>query len=194
MKKVYIIHGWEGSPEEPLLKWLSEKLTNKGYEVTVPAMPNPENPKIEEWIPFLQETITSPDNQTYFIGHSIGCQAILRYLETLPEETKIGGILLLAPWMHLDQQTIEEEGPEVVEMARPWMETPINFEKVKSQIGKSVAIFSDNDPYVPLSGKDIFKELLGAEIYIEHEKGHFDPASGINELPLALEAILKISE
>ncbi|MBU0466614.1 MAG: alpha/beta hydrolase [Nanoarchaeota archaeon] len=188
-KQIFIIHRWEGSPEEPMLKWLAEKLTNKGYEVTVPKMPNPEEPKIDEWIPYLQKIITNPNQETFLIGHSIGCQTILRSLETLPENTKIRGILLIAPWLHLQGLETKEE----VEIAKPWLKTPINLEKVKSHIGKVEAIFSDNDPYVPLSDKDIFKELLGAEIHIEHKKGHFDPDSGITELPIVLESFEKIS-
>ncbi|KKQ37224.1 MAG: hypothetical protein US53_C0024G0012, partial [Candidatus Woesebacteria bacterium GW2011_GWA1_37_7] len=47
-------------------------------------------PKIKEWVPFLQENMSNPDEETHFVGHSIGCQTILRYLETLSEKTKVG--------------------------------------------------------------------------------------------------------
>lgn len=39
MKKVYIVHGWDGSPEEPMLQWLKVNLEEKGYVVEVPKMP-----------------------------------------------------------------------------------------------------------------------------------------------------------
>lgn len=93
--------------------------------------------------------------------------------------------------MHLDQTTIEEEGEEVVEIARPWMETPIDFEKVKMTSHKITAIFSDNDDFVPVSEEKFFTEKLGAKTIMEHEKGHFSPAENISELPSALEAILE---
>ena len=32
------------------------------------------------------------DENTYFVGHSIGCQAIMRYLESV-DVKKIGGVL-----------------------------------------------------------------------------------------------------
>ena len=39
------------------------------------------------------------NENTNFIGHSIGCQTIMRYLET-KEVCKIGGILFVAPWLN----------------------------------------------------------------------------------------------
>ncbi|MBI2057894.1 MAG: serine hydrolase family protein [Candidatus Yanofskybacteria bacterium] len=188
-KKVYIIHGWDGSPNEPMLQWLKISLEEKGYEVFVPEMPEPAVPKIESWVGKLKEVILL-NEETVFIGHSIGCQAILRYLETLNENIRIAGAVLIAPWMELDKQT--EEGQEVVEIAKPWMETPINFQKVKSHLGKVVAIFSDNDPFVPLSQKDLFEKELGAEIIIESGKGHFTVGDGIDKLPSALKAATQV--
>mgnify|MGYP001416138336 CR=1 FL=1 len=190
MKKVYIIHGWDGSPDEPLFVWLDKNLTNKGYEVKRISMPNPEVPVIEDWISKIKEDVTLDEN-TIFVGHSVGCQAVMRFLETQDEDVHIRGILLLAPWMHLDQTTIEEEGEEVVEIARPWMETPIDFDKVKKVSPKITAIFSDNDVFVPVSEKDFFAEKLGAKTIMEHEKGHFSPSDNVSELDSALHEILK---
>lgn len=191
MKNIYIIHGWDGSPEEPLLQWLKSNLEKAGNQVTVPAMPEPGTPTIEGWVGKLQETI-QPNEDTILVGHSVGCQAVLRYLEILPEEVKISGIVLLAPWMELDQQTIIEEGEDVVAIARPWMETPINFAKVKSHFGKAIAIFSDDDPYVPLAQKELFARELDAEIIVENNKGHFSVGDGISELPALLESVERL--
>ena len=191
MKKVYIVHGWDGRPDEPLFLWLDNELTTKGFIVERIKMPEPETPVIETWVKKLHEVII-PNSETILLGHSVGCQAVMRYLETLPEETRIAGMVLLAPWMKLDQTTIEEEGSEVVEIARPWMETPIDFDKVKIIAGKTVAIFSDNDVFVELSQKEFFEDKLGARIIVEHNKGHFSPAENISELPSALESILNI--
>jgi predicted alpha/beta hydrolase family esterase len=189
MKKVYIVHGWDGSPNEPLFLWLDKELTQKGYEVFRVSMPTPETPIIETWIKKLQEFI-KVDSETILVGHSVGCQAVMRFVETLEDEKKISGMLLLAPWMKLDQTTIEEEGEEVVELARPWMETPIDFDKVKNISNKIVAIFSDNDEFVELTQKDFFEEKLNAQTIVEHQKGHFSPAENISELLSALESIL----
>ncbi|MCH9029045.1 MAG: alpha/beta hydrolase [Bacteroidetes bacterium] len=79
-------------------------------------------------------------------------------------------------------------------MIRPWFETPINFEKIKNTTKNFIAIFSDDDEYVPPENQTTYKKELGAKIIVEHNKGHFGGDSGIKELPSALDAVLGIAE
>ena len=192
MREVYIIHGWEGSPKEPMHQWMKKELEKKGFSVVAPIMPNPKEPEIDSWVNKISE-IVDTNEEIYFIGHSIGCQTILRYLEK--SDIKVNGVVLIAPWMHLDEKTIEEEGKEIKEMARPWIETPINWKKVKSNIkNQVVCIFSDNDRYVPLSNADLFKEKLNAKIIVEHNKFHFDKANNITENKTAVSELLNFKK
>jgi uncharacterized protein len=192
MKKVYIVHGWGGSSDEAWFPWLKKELEAKGFEATVFAMPDTENPKIETWVKYLEDNIPNPDAETILIGHSIGCQTILKYLEKLPEGVKVGKVIIVAPWYTLTEYTYEEypeDKEEMREIARPWLETPINEQKVLEHINeKVVCIFSDNDPYVALEeNKKIFEEKYQAETIVEHDKGHFSGDDGITELPVVLE-------
>lgn len=189
MKKVFIIHGWDSYPEEGWFPWLKQELEEKGFAVSVPAMPEPGGPNIEKWVSHLSQIVGVADENTYFIGHSIGCQAILRYLENLPAGTKVGGAVFVAGWFTLTNV----ESAEEKETAKPWLETPVDFEKIKQHTEKFVSIFSDNDPYVPLNNKDIFADALGAKIIVEHDKKHFSGSTGTTELPSVLESLLNIS-
>jgi len=182
VKKAYLIHGWDGNPKGPLFEWMGERLNEKGYEFVAPKMPNPEEPIIEDWLEKINYIVKDLGEKDIFIGHSVGCQAVLKYMETLKDE-KISSVLLIAPWMHLDETTIEEEGEEVKEIAKPWMETPINWEKIKNHCNNFICVFSDNDSCVPISEMDLFKENLGAKTVLLKNKGHFDPNSGIKSLP-----------
>jgi len=192
MKRAIIIHGWEGHPQEGWFPWLKKELEAKGFEVLVPQMPNPDEPVISEWISKLKEVAGNVDEKTHFIGHSIGCQAILRYLETLSENVKVGNVILVGAWMTLDETTLEEEGEGTLEVAKPWMETPINWEKIKTHCDKFVGIFSDNDYYVPLSETKKFEENLGAKIVIDKGKKHFSGIDGVTELPSVLKEITSL--
>jgi len=191
-KRVFMIHGWDGYPEEGCFPWLKKELTKRSFTVFTPAMPEPLAPRIDAWVSFLKEQVGTLDENTYLIGHSIGAQTILRYLESLPAGLKIGGVVFLAGWVHLTDEAFEDE--EDKETAKPWLETSINWDLVKSHSNNFIAIFSDDDAVVPISDAEIFKEKLGAKIIIEHNKDHFSGNSGIKELPVLLDELLKIAE
>ncbi len=186
MKKVYLIHGWGGSSRGGWFDWLKQELPKMNIKVDALEMPNTDCPKIEEWVGYLMNTVKEIDEETYFVGHSVGCQAIMRFLEKLPESIKIKGCVFVAGWFNLKEEASEDD--EDLKIARPWLETPIDFEKVKQHTNNFLAIFSDNDPYVPLSDKEIFKEKLNAEIIVKNNQGHFNEAEKIEE---ALKFILK---
>lgn|SRR3989344_5101653 len=183
MKKVYLIHGWGGSSSsEGWFSWLKKELSKRNFKLVIFDMPNADEPKIEEWVGFLKQNIKDIDDETYFIGHSIGCQGVLRYLEILKPEIRVGGCVLIAPWMELDKNTIEEEGEEVMDIAKPWMETPIYFDKVRKHTKNFLCIFSDNDPYVPLKEIKKFKKELNARVVIKNNEEPFNDTEKIPEI------------
>ena len=191
-KRVFIIHGWDGYPEEGIFPWLKKELQNRGLTVFNPAMPDPLNPKIETWVQFLNDQVGAPDEDTIFFGHSIGAQTILRYLESLPDNSKIGGAVFLAGWINLTDEAYETDEDALI--AKPWIENRLNWDKIKSHANNFIGIFSDSDPLVPISDAKIFENNLGAKIIIEHDKGHFSGSDEVKELPSALESVLEIAE
>lgn len=188
MKTVYIIHGWGGSPNEPIHRWLKSQLEEKGFEVVVPEMPHPDNPTIEDWVSKLNEVIKNPDENTVLVGHSIGCQTILRYLEQLHSTIRVGKVILIAPWFTLSDLETDREK----EIAKPWISTPIIETDVIKHTPKILAIFSDDDPVIPIEeNRKIFEKRFGAEIIVENGKGHFTEEDGVVEVLSVLETILK---
>ena len=193
MKKVIIVHGWDGYPEEGWFPWLKKKLEAKGFAVAVPQLPDAGSPHIDKWVPALRKSVGVPDEETYFVGHSMGCQTIARYLEPLTRGVKIGGVVFVAGFFK--RLTNLEYDAEVRAIVKEWFEAPIDFEKIRSHIAQSVAIFSDDDPYVPLDSQDDFRDKLDSAIIIEHSKGHFSgPRDHIIELPIVLEKVLEIAK
>ena len=191
-KRVFIIHGWDGYPEEGWFPWIKKELGARGFKVFVPQLPKPDEPRINNWVLKLKEIVEEPDEQTYFVGHSIGCQTIARYLETLPKNIKVGGVVFVAGFFK--RLTNLEDDDVVRSVAKEWLITPVDFEKVKVHLKKSVAIFSDNDPYVPIDNKEDFINALDSKIIIEHNKGHFSGSTGTKELASALDAVIEIAK
>jgi len=190
-KRVFIIHGWDGYPEEGWFPWLKKELEARDFSVFAPQLPKPDEPRIKNWVPKLQEEAGEPDQQTYFVGHSMGCQAIARYLATLPEGVKAGGAVFVAGFFK--RLTNLEDDDVVRSVADEWLKTPLNLKVVKGHLKESVAIFSDDDPYVPLDNKEEFANMLASKIIVERGQGHFSGSTGTVELPIVLESVLAMA-
>lgn len=183
--RVIIVHRWEGSPNEGWYQWMKEELRKLGCAVRVLRMPHPSKPTIRDWVMAIQSAVKKPTDRTYFVGHSIGCQAIMRYLETLPKGAVTGGALFVAPWFTLKGlETTEEKN-----IARPWLEIPIDTDDVLSHVREVYALFSENDPYVPVRNRDLFEKRLKAWTYTEKKGGHFSGDDGTVELRQGLAAM-----
>ncbi len=188
MKRVIIIHCWEGYPNYCWYPWTKKKLEEKGFEVLIPEMPETNLPKFNDWLSKLSETTAIPNKNIYLIGHSLGCITILRYLESLKDNETIGGAVFVAGFT--DNLGYEE--------IKSFFESPIDFETIKIRCPKFVAIHSDNDPYVALKHGEIFKEKLNAELIIKHNMGHFsgevDNEDSCIKLPDVIDSLLKITQ
>ncbi len=176
----------DGSP------WLKTELENRGFVVSVPQLPKADEPRINNWVPALKEAVETADDQTYFVGHSMGCQTIARYLESLPENIKIGGAVFVAGFFK--RLSNLEDNDIVKNVAEEWLKTPLDLSKVKLHLDKSVAIFSDDDPYVPVDNQEDYQNKLNSKVIIEHQRGHFSENTGTTSLQSALGAVLEISQ
>lgn len=186
-KRVFIVHRWGGSPHEPMIASLARHLELRGLDVHALTMPHPDEPTISAWVAHLAAEVGSLDGETFFVGHSIGCQTILRYLEK--QKRACGGAVFIAGWFTLQGL----ETPEEQAIAAPWLETPLDFDAIQKHLPRSIALFSDNDPYVPLDNKDIFRAKFGSEIIVEDNKGHFTEGDGVVDSITACNALLKLA-
>lgn len=189
MKRAIIVHCWDGYPEYYWYPSVKEQLEAEGFSVQVPAFPEAALPKQALWVPFLKEQAGDPNDELFLIGHSVGCITILRYLETLKEGERVGGVVLVAGFT--DNLGFDE--------LKNYFETLIDFAKIKTKSKNGfIAIHSDNDPYVDLKFGEIFKKELGADVIIKHAMGHFsgpvDKEESCTELPDVVQAVEKLAK
>ncbi len=148
-RRVFLIHGWGGFPEEGWRPCLKEKLIEKGFEVFNLAMPDTNNPICTKWVDYLQKSVVTPNSNDYFVGHSLGVITILRFLETFKKDQSIGGAILVAGFAR-DLEYTGYKGE-----VSSFFNTKLNWEKIRKVCQKFVVIHSDNDPYVPLKHNKI---------------------------------------
>lgn len=182
-KKVFLIHGWEGKPDNHWFPWLSWELKARGFEVHAPAMPHANEPKVSEWLSAIRAAVGRPTAATYFVCHSLGCIAILRYFEKLPEKTRVGGAVFVAGFSgNLNIPEIQE-----------FYDLPLDIAKAKKNCPKFVTIFSDNDDYISLEQSFQFQKALGAKAILEKGKGHFTKSEGSTALPSVFQSLMSMA-
>ena len=94
---------------------------------------------------------------------------------------------MVAPWA-VSLSNLDDADDEKI--AEPWLKTPIDIEKIKTKADKFIALFSDNDPFVPLAeNRKFFEEKLGAEVIVQHNQGHFSADDKVTSLPVLLNLV-----
>jgi len=187
VSRIFLIHGWTGRNNKDWFPWVKVEFEKSGYKVIAPEMPEPDYPRIELWVQKLKEVVGEVRPDDIFIGHSIGCQAIERYLQTLPEDTKLDKVILVAPWVVLTEAALDDPEQDY-KIVAPWYNEPIDYDKIRKMASEWIAVFSDDDPWVSYEANNkIYRDKLGARIILEKGKGHFTQEQGVREFPSLLE-------
>lgn len=166
---------------------MKKELEKREFKVFVPSMPDTNNPQMESWMSFLTKLVGEPDKNCYFVGHSLGCITILRYLESLKGDQMVGGVIMVAGFSY------DLEYPGYKGELSGFFKTKVNWRKVKKRCKKFIAIHSKDDQWVPFKHSLLFKEKLGAELILEQNMRHFSGDDGVTKLPIVLDSLLKIS-
>ena len=184
MKRLILVHGWEGNPFDAWKTWLGQEAEKNGFKFIAPQMPGGKYPLLSDWLDTLSLEVGNVDKDTYFVGHSLGYIAILKYMEKLSIKNKCGGCFLVSGFMSsLGINETENFFPQ-----------PLNTKKVVARILNIIAINSDNDPYVPLKYAYEFRDKLKATLIIQHSMGHISESANIKKLPVLLDKLLEITK
>lgn len=185
-KRIFLIHGWEGYPKEGWRPWLENKMKKKGHKVFIPAMPDTVNPTKDKWVKHLSKIVGNPSEDCYFVGHSLGCITILRYLESLSKGQAVGGVIFVAGFANdLEHEDYKGE-------LSSFFPKPVDWKKVKSVCKQFEVIHSDDDPWVPIKFGEELADNLDAKFIKVHGMKHFSGDDGIMEAPVVLTNLLKI--
>ncbi len=182
MKKVFIIHGFQGSPNGGWRPWLMAELEKQDVYACALSMPSPDEPVCNEWVEEISRHIDiNKTNEIYLAGHSLGVPAILRYLENTKAENIYGAVLVSGPSEKNDNRKIDS-----------FLETPFNFEVINSKCKSFSIIHGDNDPNVPLNNAETLSKELNGELVVVKNGGHLNGSAGWLTLPQCLEALNKM--
>jgi predicted alpha/beta hydrolase family esterase len=179
---VFIIHGTEGYPEENWFPWLKGKLEEKGHKVFVPQFPTPPvvPAKISEWFEVLKNYEQYINEDTIFIGHSLGGVFTLRILEKLNHPVKAsiltGTPIGVRPILNYDRDS-------------SFSGFDFDWQKINNNCKNFVVFHSDNDPYVSLGNGEELEKHLGVELTFIPNAGHFNAKAGYLKFEALLEKL-----
>lgn len=159
MNNAIIFHGTGGSPESFWFPYVKQKLEDIGFKVWVPQLPNPNDEKLSEWLPFALKN-GEYNAETTLIGHSSGCPLILSILEKLNQPIKKA--ILVSGF----SEPLSDE-------PKPILQEKYDWEKIKSNCKDFIFINSDNDPWGcnDKASQKMFDQLDGTQV-IRHGEGH----------------------
>lgn len=188
-RRLCIIPRWGGGPDRDFYPWLRAQLQSESPtrfdEILSPTMPDPSTPTIAAWVGHIAEVLGPLDARgraqlarTVLLGHSVGCQALLRYLAGLPDDVHVAGLLCVAGWFSVDRPW-----PSIL----PWQETPLASERIVQRVPSRVVLLSDNDPFTAdhAATAATFRQRLDARVIYAPGRQHFNAS----EEPAVLQAL-----
>ena len=183
MKQVVIIHGgttfssykdylqYLRTPQTsvdrmiPMRKWkegMQERL-GSDYQVLLPSMPNSTNAVYEEWKLWFDGTARLLDDDCILIGHSLGGIFLAKYLSENKFVHRIKATILIATPFD------DESGGDLTDFKLTGI-----TDLFKSQAGNVTLYFGGDDPVIPASEVQKYKEQLpDAEFYELSAPDHF---------------------
>ncbi|MCF7872337.1 alpha/beta hydrolase [Candidatus Woesearchaeota archaeon] len=181
--KYFIIHGAYGSPNENWFPWLKKELEKQGHSVFVPKLPTPEGQTLKNWKKEFEKYKKEINEDTVFIGHSMGPAFILTILEELELAKPVKACFFISGFIAL------LGNKEFDKINKTFMEHNFEWKKIKQNCSNFYLINAQDDPYVPWKlGKELSEKLDG-EFILKEKGGHFNTEAGYTEFEYLLKLI-----
>ena len=160
-KNAVILHGSGETPDSFWLPYARRGLEVKGYSVSIPQLPDAEEPVLGKWLSAaLQEGYTE---RTVVIGHSAGVPLTLSVLENL--DVRIRQAILVAGF----SSPLPDDHGE-----NPILQQHYNWRRIGEGVDDIIFINSDNDPWGcdDKQGRQMLDSLGKGTLIIRMGEGH----------------------
>jgi len=179
--KIYLIHGYTASPDSNWFQDFKKKLEKENIEIFILNMPNSQSPKLSEWINHLEKSIKDIDENTIFVGHSLGCVTILNFLNNT-NAIIIKGLFLVSGFVE------SSPIPALNEFVKP----RLNYNYLQQLTPNRFSISAIDDDIIPYKYSKTMAEKLNASFTLLKEGKHFIDRDNFTEFPFLIEEIKKL--
>jgi uncharacterized protein len=190
-ERVVIVPRWAGDPGSDWYPWIRAEFGRSHPNLRVDALtlPNPHAPVIDQCVAALERELgvdLAALASTLLVGHSVGCQALMRYLADQANVSQVEGaeagvaptLVCVAGWW-----TVDAPWPAI----RPWLDTPIALPRLRGNASRVITLLSDDDPFTSdwRTNKSTWEQRLDADVRVSSGARHFNRA----EEPAVLELL-----
>ncbi|QIZ36333.1 alpha/beta hydrolase [Saccharopolyspora sp. ASAGF58] len=176
---VLLVHGMTGSGPWHWQQWLAGQLREQGVQVDLPALPDPDRPMLENWLPVLRERLEAvpPEAELVVAAHSCGVALWLHHAATIAGRSRRADrVLLVSPpardWRHPGAQGIT-----------PY---PADASALRRAAGITRLVVGTGDPYLSMYQAHALAEDLQVEVDVILDGGHLNTDGGYGPWPAVL--------
>lgn len=189
MSRLLVVPRWAGTPRSDYYPWLVSALAadpkRPFTSVVIADLPDPGTPRLDTWPPAILRLLGDDPAvlaDTFILGHSVGCQALLHALAAFPAGAHVAGMLAVAGWWRVDSPW-----PTIL----PWQERLPDLTRARAALPALTVLLSDDDPFTAdhAGNAALWRERLGARIEVVPGARHFNAA----EEPAVLSTLLRLA-
>lgn len=175
MKTVFVVHGYQASPEKHWFPWLSQKIQAVGAACEIIHLEDPDIPNYAVWKECLHMQVAPLDENSIIVAHSLGCISALDFLSQALKGKKIKAIFLISPF--------KDPLSSLPELNGFIQHTKIDEFVIQTGIQKRFVFISNNDPYVAPPMSIRLGQVIHAQLVEVKYAGHFMQEDGFIEFP-----------
>lgn len=163
-----ILHGIENHrPPDHWQFLLAARLVERGHEVRYPALPEPDEPRLERWLDALRAELTALGHaRRVVVCHSLAC---LLWFHAARRGERIDRLLLVSPPAY----------DRVPQAGASFRLSAFDADALRASVREDIAIAcSDSDPYNPGGAQALYGDALGVTAAVFEGAGHITPETG----------------
>lgn len=184
MKKAILLHGWWGNSKNNWFPWAEQELKNRWFEVFVLNLPNSYHPELSEQLDAISEIIKDFKAWDIIIWHSLGCQLALHAIHKY-KISWVKAIFVGPSYPGTTEEIWREIAWDSYDKLVAYNNTELEFQDFWNEY---IICLSETDEYINLEHAEQYYCLLeDVEILEFKDKGHFNNAAKVFELPEILE-------
>lgn len=184
MKKVLLIHGYNGIPQ--VFYWIKSELKKMDYTVIMPSLPIQEGMRYHIWKEEFETIKKDLDGELIVVAHSGGNPFIIKYLKENNLNIKL--YIGMAGFSDLFTTEGREDLDQAVKSLAPSQEEIDNF---KNNVKIKYCIYSDDDHILRFEILKKHADNIAGIHYLIPNIGHMGKKSNLQELPKVIEIIKK---